>query len=409
MKYVIFTLMGSLLSLSTLATPLNLYEQLCEVNQEWRKYRPLAETLGLPALPTIQEEQELLVRHIQLLGQIFATRFVENLTYTQRQARQQHLKVLEAYWKRRDCPHNYYLPYRNPVFIDHEGRYCAVGYLMLKSGKQTFCEAVQKTNNFVFIRQIEHPEFHAWQQESGLSIDELAWIQPGYAPEVRFIDWDKREALGKLHKFDSLTSMSIYNPFYDMRDMFSFDRMFWDIRKDAQTLFKKYRTIYKGTEPSWEKLGGVVAVTVYKNEVFVAVDSSTYIEKGSPSQQDTIIRQSRVVKWNKKTNDWQTVIDLKGERTVYCFFESRGRLYAGGNSPYKECTKEMIVDGKKETYTGYLTSSFLASTSNGTDWKISPQEFGGIIFGLVYKNKKRYLGVVYNNMSGSEKGADLKE
>ncbi|TAE19925.1 MAG: hypothetical protein EAZ95_00820, partial [Bacteroidetes bacterium] len=112
------------------ATPQNLYEQLCEINQEWHKNRAIAESMSFLNLPPIAGEQNILSFHIETLWQIFRNRDASALSPTQQQARANNLRNLSEYAQLRDCPRNYYLPYRNPVFIDHEGRYCAVGYLM---------------------------------------------------------------------------------------------------------------------------------------------------------------------------------------------------------------------------------------------------------------------------------------
>ena len=365
--------------------PSNLYEQLCEVNQEWKKNRIIAQKLGFLKAPTIEQEQDLLVFHIQALEKIFLSRSTAHLTKAQKVARQKHLKTLNEYWKRRDCPRNYYLPYRNPVFIDHEGRYCAVGYLMLKSGKREFCEAVQKNSNFIYIRQIKSKEYDQWQVESGFSLDELAWIQPGYDPVVRF---ERIHHLGvdRTPRFvDSAQALQIYQPHFDNKDMFGFQRMFWDFRIKGNKEIKRYKK-YQG-KPDWKALkkhGGITALTVHQGKLLVAVDTAFY---------DTTFRgyQTKIMHWDNK-GQWQQLHKYTDRATIYCFFTNRGKLYAGGGSDINTPMPQQM----KATTRSYLLRL------DGKKWHKIEQEYGGIIFGLVYKNGKRYLGTVINQMAGNQ-------
>lgn len=366
--------------------PNNLYEQLCEVNQEWYKNRSIAKKLGFLQAPTIQNEQDLLVFHIQTLEKIFLNRKNHHLNNAQKIQRQINLKVLNEYWKRRDCPRNYYLPYRNPVFIDHEGRYCAVGYLMLKSGKKEFCETVQKNNNFVYVRQIKSPEFAQWQAESGLSLDELAWIQPGYDPQVKF------EVVGRLgvdrapRFVDSAQATNIYLPRYDNKDMFGFQRMFWGYRIDGSKALKKYKR-YQG-KPDWKTLkeshGRISALTIHQGKLYVAVDTTFY---------DTTFKgyETKIMQWSTQ-GQWRQLHKSTDRATIYCFFSNRGKLYAGGGADINNPLPQM---------TQATTHSYLLRF-DGKSWQKIEQEYGGIIFGLVYKNNRRYLGTVINRMGGNQ-------
>ncbi len=384
---LLFALQGA-----THATPQNLYEQLCEVNQEWHTNRAIAEQFGYLNMPVIKDEQDLLVFHIQALEQIFSSRPTAHLAYPLQQARAKQLQTLRAYYQRRDCPRNYYLPYRNPVFIDHEGRYCAVGYLMLKSGKKAFCEAVQKNSNFIYIRAIESKEFHDWQKESGLTIDELAWIQPGYMPQVHIVDWDKRNAQGKLIELDSISTLKIYQWQYDNVDMFGMQMAFFQTRYEPESLFKKVKNRYQGTKPNWNKLPSTstMAMDVYKGELYVAIDTMAYIDDAK------MMHESYVMRWGKK-NTWEKVLDLEGKSMPLCFFQSAGKLYVGGGKRV-----EGIYDEKTEIYKPAVNESFVASF-NGKTWQVSKEEYGGYVFGLIYKNKKRYLVTAYNAIDSVRK------
>jgi hypothetical protein len=265
---------------------------------------------------------------------------------------------------------------------------------MKQTGKQAFCEAVQQASNFIFVRQISHPEFHTWQHESGLSLDELAWIQPGYKPFVYFIDWDKRDANNKLIALDSAQSVKIYNFDFDKTDMLNL----WGFSSEPEVLNKRlkrlnsaYASVHK---PDWEKLQHndgyqIVAMTMFKTDLHVAVDSTWVLYNEKDSTQMEYRYMHRIYKWNKK-GEWVKVTQVTSDCRANCLFDSGGKLYIGGGRE-----TQFIWDEKTDTHTLPVTYSFLASF-NGKEWKVSKEEYGGYVVGLVYKNGKRYLATMYN-------------
>jgi hypothetical protein len=79
-------------------------------------------------------------------------------------------------------PQNVHLPWRSPVFIDDGGRICAVGYLIERSAGRALPERIARLHRHDFLEDIAAamPEVRAWIGASGLTLDELASIQPGY-------------------------------------------------------------------------------------------------------------------------------------------------------------------------------------------------------------------------------------
>jgi hypothetical protein len=360
-----------LISLSINAKPSNLYEQLCEVNQEWLKNRSIAQELGFLEAPIMQNEQDLLVFHIQTLQAIFSKRPSVHLNLNQQQVRLRHLQVLAQYAQLRDCPRNYYIPYRIPVFIDDAGRYCAVAYLMLHSGKKAFCEAVQKNSNYIYIHQIENQEFAEWQRNSGLSLDELAWIQPAYMPVVKLIRWNPQTLHQKPIFLDSLATARIYLPEYDFKDIFGLTRIFWGVIVSDSTLRHIAKPLTQ--QPDWSTMpsGIVKCATIYRQELYIGIQLIKKVKIDENESED--IYYSGVLKWSK-AQKWELVLDLNhstSSHTIYSLFEYGGKLYAGGGDASYH--------------------SYLAVLQNG-QWKEIKQDFGGCIFGLIYKNKQVYLG-----------------
>ena len=72
----------------------------------------------------------------------------------------------------------------SPFFIDHLGTACAVGHLVREDGGIAFAEKIKKENNYAYISELQliYPELKSWADNNGFTMEELAWIQPGYPP-----------------------------------------------------------------------------------------------------------------------------------------------------------------------------------------------------------------------------------
>ncbi len=89
--------------------------------------------------------------------------------------------TLHDYWKRGSFPLNTYRTnVRTPVFIDENGTHCAVGYLMAQTGYGDLAQAIDKSDKFVLVEQLNNREATSWLNKYGLSQKEAALIQPGY-------------------------------------------------------------------------------------------------------------------------------------------------------------------------------------------------------------------------------------
>ncbi len=107
------------------------------------------------------------------------------------------LRYLDDYIAAGTTPMNDHLPWRSPVFIDDAGRICAVGYLIERSVGRPLASRIGGAHRYDFLEDIAAamPEVRAWVASSGLTLDELASIQPGYErPMVEtWSPWDLRE------------------------------------------------------------------------------------------------------------------------------------------------------------------------------------------------------------------------
>lgn len=162
-----------------------LYEQLCEVNAEWRRFDP--ESLeAVPGLAGVSKpapalaEQALIQTHLRMTRGLLLAQTPEGLNDSQLAARARNLATLGAYAERGVFPQNTAQPGRTPVFIDDRDVFCAVGFLMKTTGEEVFCRNVQENSNLIYVREIEAPRFFEWAAANGFTVPELAMIQPTY-------------------------------------------------------------------------------------------------------------------------------------------------------------------------------------------------------------------------------------
>jgi len=98
--------------------------------------------------------------------------------------RQQNIANLHRYWTAGIFPigEHYHKDARKPNFCDSRGNLCAVGYLIQQShyGGNELVELVTQLHQFSYIKDMHLTELCTWQERSGLSIAELAMIQPTY-------------------------------------------------------------------------------------------------------------------------------------------------------------------------------------------------------------------------------------
>jgi len=70
-----------------------------------------------------------------------------------------------------------------PCFIDDEGNYCAVGYLMKRDGRDDLAQKINKLHRYDLIENFglqDLPELVDWVNTCGFTLNELAMIQPTY-------------------------------------------------------------------------------------------------------------------------------------------------------------------------------------------------------------------------------------
>ncbi len=183
--------------LKTNANPL-----LIEINQEWLHQSDV----NLRAINlNPHSETEAIQLHLKLVEQTLRVRDVSHLSPQQKLNRTNCLNILNKYWKTEVFPQNEEFSYRTPIFIDKYNTFCAVGHLMKESGFEKVAREISRENNLVFVRNISNNKAVDWMNWAGLTMEECAWIQPGYSPMTSFKNCGKgvNGTITKLHSLGS--------------------------------------------------------------------------------------------------------------------------------------------------------------------------------------------------------------
>ena len=159
-----------------------LFQHLNSVNKEWSKQNVLLEILEKNI--SFSSDKFRIQMHLLLVEKVLRERINTKLTTTQVNKRNHFLDVLNKYALSGVFPRNLYHDNRQPYIVDHLETACAVGHLIKESGAAGLVRKIKEENNFAYLIELKdkYQEIDKWVDENGFTIDELAWIQPGYSP-----------------------------------------------------------------------------------------------------------------------------------------------------------------------------------------------------------------------------------
>lgn len=132
------------------------------------------------AQKVVEQDRERIRKHLRSVEKKLRAKDVSQLSPQLQRARERNLDRLREYWKRGVFPHNTHAEGETPVFIDADGRHCAVGYLMKESGWQKEARAIAARENLARLPEMQSPEVEQWVGQSGLTAEEATLIQPTY-------------------------------------------------------------------------------------------------------------------------------------------------------------------------------------------------------------------------------------
>lgn len=212
--------LAPILRAQTPSESLDAYEHLYAINKEWKHFEVAAPTHKINFTDDTERIQFHLESVISHLSKTVPT--AQNLAVQEK--RTLLLNKLKAYAERAIFPQNTYHSHRQPYFIDNKGTHCAVGYLMKVSGAEDLAVEISKEHNYDYIRNIKTEGVLNWAEQHGFSLDELAWIQPGYSASKpveelgkgangpvnkMFKTWDKLYLAGAFDLLDSLPCLNV--------------------------------------------------------------------------------------------------------------------------------------------------------------------------------------------------------
>lgn len=142
-------------------------------------------------------ECERITSHLQFVHQRLSALKESKLTSEQAANRKHCLNLLAAYISEGRFPENREFPVRRPIFIDDDGTYCAVGYLIRQTAGAEAAQAIDARHHGDYLLDMDADLLRPWADANGFSLKELAMIQPSYGPDAPIVRWktDPKTAL----------------------------------------------------------------------------------------------------------------------------------------------------------------------------------------------------------------------
>lgn len=160
----------------------SLFNHLHEVNKNWQMdVNPMLKTEV-----SFNTDIERIQFHLLMVENKLRNQQAIRLTEKQKENRLRTLDILYNYALVGKFPVNTYHKIRQPYFIDQYGTYCAVGFLVKETGFDEISVAISKRQNYAYVKEINSPELIKWSKDFGFALEELALIQPSYAPSESY-------------------------------------------------------------------------------------------------------------------------------------------------------------------------------------------------------------------------------
>ncbi len=128
------------------------------------------------------DEQGRIRTHLRYALRRLRERDTTSLPLTVQQRRAAVLAALQRYIDRGRFPSRTDddLPGRRPRFVDDRGTHCAVAYLIADSGEPGLVDEIQRRYEYAEVLDMASDRLVVWAEQHGLSVEELAMIQPRY-------------------------------------------------------------------------------------------------------------------------------------------------------------------------------------------------------------------------------------
>lgn len=186
---------------------ISVFDHVSRVNSEWNNPVFSVDAFRNQRCDDALSERRLVQLHLQSVIRLLKERSITGLSANQLQARANNIALLAGYAEAGSFPRNITHRGRIPVFVDDRNVPCAVGYLMLLAGYTDFVGETRTNVNNIYIRQIKSDVFTKFHAESGLTLDELALIQPCYGEYLKISSLPSPDFATKILATDTLRGM----------------------------------------------------------------------------------------------------------------------------------------------------------------------------------------------------------
>ncbi len=178
-KWILFVF-AILIGLPTIgASELNkeTYKRLMNVNKNWVGLENEIEHTFTPF-----SEQELVQLHLLNVISYLEKQSLTKFSKFQKKNRLLNIEILRNYSQVGEFPINSLTTFRTPIFIDSRNTHCAVGFLLKENGLGNVAQEIAENQLLFYLNDIQCAQLTVWQESCGLTLFELALIQPTYGP-----------------------------------------------------------------------------------------------------------------------------------------------------------------------------------------------------------------------------------
>lgn len=180
---ILIGLSNSIFSQLDARTKAAAFSHLSEINSGWEDLADCAPQNEISFLSDVDR----ISFHLQLVVDNLRAKSTQTFNQAQLEWRTNLLNVLEEYAEKKVFPTNTHHTKRTPYFIDEMNVYCAVGFLIKSSGRNDLALQVHDEYNYSYISEIRTHGISEWAEIHGFTMDELAWIQPGYQAPGQYL------------------------------------------------------------------------------------------------------------------------------------------------------------------------------------------------------------------------------
>jgi hypothetical protein len=401
------------------------HQTLMQVNKNWKNIAQFIEFTDTPST-----EQELVKLHLKNVIAYLEKQPLDNYNAKQKLNRIQNISILRNYVIAGEFPKNNKTTYRTPIFIDDSNVHCAVGYLLKESGLGKVAKEIASNQLLAYLPEIEHPKLPIWQKTSGLSMFELALIQPTYGPPIPVcaeespVSWrevTKNTTISKLFQNENIIyGLATIDELGLQQEVLIFDANTneWNpignqITGDILNITFCNKTIYISTllpneenphqllklqDRKWEKVahfnGNIVGLQTFQNKLYVHGNFSSVNDE---VKSNFVVIDNDIVSPFSAIGATTTTFDHMKASETALFMTSNGGIYRYKNDSIKYLTtiqyysyiNNINLDANADTL--YVSSLSIQGYNSYYDHLEHPTYMNNMLYGQDYPYSSVYF------------------